>query len=115
MEDLDRLAEIAAQFAARVREDDPDANLRWLHAQLPDRVDREALLFVLAAAVPVEVPWLILTAWTNAAERERHLRPCGTLAAVRRHQKRGETPCELCKAVERERGRRRRENGAAVA
>jgi len=102
--DEDRLAQVAAQLAARVRDDDPEANLRWLHGQLPDPADREALNFVLAAAVPVHVPWLTLTAWT----RLRPLRPCGTLAALRRHQVHGETPCQLCKAVERERGRRRR-------
>jgi hypothetical protein len=26
-------------------------------------------------------------------------KPCGTLAAYRRHQRRGEPPCDLCKAA----------------
>lgn len=58
------LEQIAQQLIARVREDDPQANQRWLHAvTTPD--DREALLYVLAAAVPDDRTWRDLTAWTD--------------------------------------------------
>ena len=62
--DVDRLASIAQQLAARVRDDDPVANQRWLYAMLPDPAEREALLYVLAAAVPDDRPWSRLTSWT---------------------------------------------------
>lgn len=62
----DELAEVAAQFVARVREDDPEANARWLDAACPDQGDRYALLFVLAAAVPVDKSWAELTRWARA-------------------------------------------------
>jgi hypothetical protein len=61
--DADRLAEVAVQLVARVRDDDPISNGRWLQAATSFD-DRWALLFVLAAAVPVDVPWRHLTAWT---------------------------------------------------
>lgn len=73
-----RLESIAAQLAARVRDDDPDANRRWLLA-ITDEHDRWALLFILAAAVPVEKPWTELLRWTEPdspqviAERRRQL------------------------------------------
>lgn len=31
------------------------------------------------------------------AEREAKLRPCGTMAAFRRHYRRGEKPCQACR------------------
>lgn len=61
----DRLAEVAAELVVRVRDDNPQANARWLAAVLPDPADRDALLYVLAAAVPDDRPWLHLTAWTR--------------------------------------------------
>jgi hypothetical protein len=67
--DVDRLEQIAAQLAARVRDDEPDANRRWLHAHTAAD-EREALLYVLAAAVPVNVPWSHLTTWTRVAGGE---------------------------------------------
>jgi hypothetical protein len=64
MIDPDRLAEVAIGGAVRVRDDDPEANLRWLRAQVrPD--EYEALIFVLFAAVPIEVSWSTLTEWTH--------------------------------------------------
>ena len=62
MTDTDRLAEIAAQLAGRVRDDDPDANARWLTA-VTDEADRWALLFVLAAMVPDDRSVTELTGW----------------------------------------------------
>lgn len=63
MTDVDRLASIAIGLAVRIRDDDPAANLRWLRSQIaPDEM--ENLVFVLAAALPIEVSWSVLTAWT---------------------------------------------------
>ena len=61
--DVDRLAAIAQQFVARVREDDPAANQRWLYA-MTTPAEREALLYVIAAAVPTDRKWSDLTLWT---------------------------------------------------
>lgn len=38
----------------------------------------------------------------------RQLRPCGTVAAAKRHRYRGEAPCPPCSAAERERDRDRK-------
>ena len=77
--DVDRLAEIAAQLAARMREHSAEDNARWLSLMLGDPQDWFRLAFVLAAAVPVDQPWLSLTSWTRPdsvqviAERRRQL------------------------------------------
>lgn len=68
MADVARLESLAQQLVARVREDDPEANLRWLRAELgADPVapvsDTERLLFMLAGAVPDTERWSDLTAW----------------------------------------------------
>src|SRR5689334_24695953 len=42
----------------------PEANARWL-AAVTTAEERDALLFVLAAAVPVDRPWSRLTAWRS--------------------------------------------------
>jgi len=65
--DVDRLAQIAAQLVARVRDDDPDANARWLHAETTP-AERDALLYVLAAAVPDDRTWIELTQWCTGAQ-----------------------------------------------
>jgi hypothetical protein len=113
-ERADRLAEVAVQLAARVRDDAPDDYGRWLAAQITDPADWPALAVILAAAVPLDQPWTHLTAWTvlpaqGAVDR---LEPCGTRAAYRRHLAHGEVPCERCTAANREtervRGRARR-------
>jgi hypothetical protein len=62
--EADRLARLAGELAVRVRDDDPTANARWLLAHTSE-ADRWALLFVLAAAVPVDVPWMALTQWSR--------------------------------------------------
>jgi hypothetical protein len=114
------LARIAVQLAVRVRDDDPEANGRWLAAQLPDPADWFRLAFVLAAAVPDDRSWRQLTAWaigrTDAEgdqprlQHARHtdVRPCGTAAAARRHRYHGEDLCDLCRASERARDCERR-------
>lgn len=66
--DVDRLAEVAAQLAGRVREDRPEDVAAWLCAQLPDPVDLWRLIFVQAAATPVDVPWLALTSWAHGLD-----------------------------------------------
>jgi hypothetical protein len=65
----DKLAELACQLVARVREDDPQANQRWLHL-LTTPEEREAMLYILAAAVPVDQPWSHLTAWRRTKAPE---------------------------------------------
>lgn len=61
----DRLAAVAVELVARVRQEPADANWRWLLATLPDPLDREAIAFVLAAAVPIDQPWRHLTSWAR--------------------------------------------------
>jgi len=63
MSDIDRLASIAIGLAVRIRDDEPEANLRWLRAHITPE-EMEAFVFVLGAAIPIEVPWSTLTAWT---------------------------------------------------
>lgn len=66
----ERLAHVAAQFAARVRDDEPEAVARWLAAEL-DGVERWQLLFMLAAMVPVEQTPAQLLAWVWDQQRRR--------------------------------------------
>lgn len=109
----DRLAEVAAELAVRVRDDDPNANLRWLLATLPDDRARLDLLFVLAAAVPDDRPWAHLTAWTVAPRPAPSPQPCGTPAAAKRHRERGEDPCPPCETAERDDWRIRKQHQRA--
>ncbi len=104
----DRLAAVAAQFVARVRDEDPQANSRWLYATLPDPADREALLYVLAAAVPVDRSWRSLTAWIAEPAPLTRLRPHGTYAAAQRHRYHREPLCGPCREAEREMWRERK-------
>lgn len=69
MTTVEHLESLAQQLAARLREDEPEANLRWLRAELgtdPQAPvsDVERLLFVLAAGVPISRSWSSLTQWT---------------------------------------------------
>jgi DNA-binding CsgD family transcriptional regulator len=66
--EVDRLASVAAQLAGRVREERPEDVAAWLVDELPDPVDLWRLLFVQAAAVPVDVPWLTLTSWAHGLD-----------------------------------------------
>lgn len=60
---LDRLAEIAVELARRVREDDPDDNAAWLHANTT-AAERDALHYVQAAAAPTtEIGFMRAKAW----------------------------------------------------
>lgn len=67
---VDRLVAIAQQFIARVHEDEPTANARWLENMTTEE-ERGALLYVLAAAVPTDRTWSDLTLWTITNN------PCG--------------------------------------
>lgn len=79
MSDVDDLAAIAAQLVARVRDEPPADNARWLALMLPDPQDWFRLAFTLACAVPTDRTWLTLTRWTQPdspellAERRRQL------------------------------------------
>lgn len=70
-EEVEPIARVAAQLVSRVREFGPDDNERWLRHELPDPADQHALLFVLAALVPADLPWSALTAWTDEKEPAR--------------------------------------------
>jgi len=109
---LARLTALAQDLIVRVRDDDPEANARWL-AMETTAEERTALLFVLAAAVPDDRPWTELVAWTEAPT-PRYLRPHGTAAALRRHQYHGEKACAACKAYDVLRKRQQRERGRAA-
>jgi Homeodomain-like domain len=63
--DVDRLASVAVQLAARVRDENPEDVGLWLAGQVPDPADWFRLAFVQAAAVPVDVPWSELTSWAR--------------------------------------------------
>ncbi|HEX6970241.1 MAG TPA: hypothetical protein VF174_15710 [Micromonosporaceae bacterium] len=63
-DELARLEWLAQEMACRVRDYDPIANGRWLQATTtPD--ERWQLLFVMAAAIPTDVPWKHLTRWVD--------------------------------------------------
>lgn len=64
-ERADRLDQVAVELVVRVHDEPAEANWRWLLTRLPDPFDREALAFVLAAAVPIDQPWSYLTRWTT--------------------------------------------------
>jgi hypothetical protein len=57
------LAAVATELMCRVRDDDPEANVRWLRSQVqPEQY--EALILILAAAIPTDRTWAQLTSWT---------------------------------------------------
>lgn len=70
----------------------------------------EGWLAHLEAAVPVCVR---CEPFASAVRPARVLKPCGTLAAYRRHQRRGETPCAECAAANRDDVRARAAAAAA--
>lgn len=121
--DPDRLADIAVGLVTRVRDEGPAENARWLALQLPNPQDWFRLAFVLAAAIPDDQAWLHLTSWAHHLEEDTIApvltpnfdaigpdgrRPCGTVAAARRHRYHGEPPCQDCLEAERTRDRNRK-------
>lgn len=71
--DAERLAHVAAQFAARLRDDDPDSVARWLCTTL-DGSERWQLMFMLAAMVPVDQTPGQLLAWFWDAKHQAQAR-----------------------------------------
>ncbi len=88
---------LATELACLVHDQEVGAIAEFV-AQL-DAAHTRGLLVVLAAMVPLDQPVGDLLAWTATEPPARHLRPCGTLAAYRRHLRHGERPCERCKAA----------------
>lgn len=112
-EKAEQLAQIAMELMVKVRDEAPEVVHRWL-ASVIDPADWMGLAIVLACAVPDDRSWKELTAWTwtRHMRPSRSLQPCGTIAALRRHQAHGEAACDDCKAADRE---RKRENRKAKA
>lgn len=112
----ERLARVAAELVVRIRDEDPEANGRWLAAVLPDPADWFRLVFVLGALVPDDRTWAELTAWASRpAPVVRTLvqpPPCGRTtrsdAGARRHRRAGELPCEPCRVAQADYDRRRK-------
>ena len=93
-----RLLHLGLQVAATIREEPADAVARLLvgldYAELRDMV------MMLAAATPVQMPpSALLGWWTNPRPQ---LQPCGSIAAARRHQRRGEELDPLCEQAAKE-------------
>lgn len=68
--DPDDLAAIADQLRHRVRTHTPEDNARWLDLNVAGP-EWPALAIVLAAAVPVNVPFTHLTAWALTRQPAR--------------------------------------------
>lgn len=113
-----RLASIAAQFVARVHDDDPNATDAWL-AKATTAKDRWMLLYAVSAMVPTDRTVDELLAWlTEPApvggrvihidEIRASVAECGTLAGSRRHRLLREPTCCCCLAAERNYKRERR-------
>lgn len=64
-----KLAALACELAGRVREYPPQDNARWLLART-DTADRWGMLFVMAAALPVERPWGELIEWVGMGKSD---------------------------------------------
>jgi hypothetical protein len=109
-----RLEKVAIELICRVRDYPADDNARWVVGQV-DAVDLVRLTLILAAAVPVDMPWRHLTAWVSLPAKVTQLSPCGTRAAYLRHKAHGQAPDEACTAAYREyeRARIRRRRAAA--
>lgn len=108
---MDRLASIAQQLACRVRDDNAEANARWL-AAVTTPEERDALLYMLAGAIPDDRPWLELTAWARERQPPKPgLVAHGSRAAIARHDYHGEPYCELCRCYARGYEQRRRDLG----
>ena len=109
-ERANRLLHLGLQVAASIREEPADAVARLIsHLDWSELRDMALLL---AAAVPVDMPVSVLMGWYTHPRPQ--LRPCGTLAAARRHRARGEPLDPLCEHAERETERVRHRNQRAA-
>jgi len=111
-ERAERLVRLGLQVAARLRDEDP-ADVRRIVDALPVDEVRD-LAVLLAAHVPVDLPRSVLIGWWTHPRRA--LAPCGTVAAAKRHQARGEEMCGPCREVlrEYERTRKRTRRGSTT-
>lgn len=115
----ERLVPVAMELAGVVRDQDA-AGIGEFLARLGED-EREALLVVLAAMVPVDQtpqellawvgwdwngrplpPGAQMVLWSPRSQNPRYaaarpVQPCGTIAAYQRHRNYGEEPCEDCK------------------
>lgn len=112
-ERADRLLAVGLDVAVQIRDDDPEAVARLLQAL--DRAELRDLVMLLAAAVDVDRRKSQLFRWYLATPRE--LRPCGTPAAARRHQRSGEPLCDACREALQSawRARKRTQRGRRAA
>lgn len=104
-----RMVAVACEMACLVRDSDRQAIGEFLGNLSQEEVT--ALLVVQAAMIPVDVPASDLLAWVTwdeyapampAVEEPaagRQLKPCGTYAAFRRHENRGELIDDDCRAA----------------
>lgn len=99
-----RLTRIGMEIAVRIRDEDPADVRRAVDALPPD--ERADLAILGWAHVPVDLPRSVLIGWWE--QPQRRLRPCGTVAAAKRHQARGEEMCAPCREVLREHERTRK-------
>ena len=111
---------VACDLACRVRDGDADGIARLAEAHGWD-TETSALLVVLAAMVPDDSPVGDLLAWTEGLEAvlawcqeplplpgpgRPVTEPCGTYAAYRRHERRGELADPACERAYAEYHRR---------
>lgn len=112
-ERAERLALLGLQLAERIREDDPAAVRRTIAALPAD--EQTDLAVLLAAHVPIDLPRSVLIGWWEHHPQSGGLKPCGTLAAAKRHQARGEQLDPACQWTLREHERvRKRERREAA-
>lgn len=111
-ERAERLTRIGMEVAVRLRDEDPRDVRRLVDALPVDEVRDLAIL--MAAHVPIDLPRSVLIGWWE--HPQRRLRPCGTVAAAKRHRARGEEMCGPCREVyrEHERIRKRARRGSAT-
>jgi hypothetical protein len=134
----ERMIPSAMELACMVRDEDAKSIGSWIRSL--SAAEKDALLVVLAAMVPVDrtpqellehVTWdehgralpagAEMVLWTPQRRVRQNLRPCGTPAAIARHYAHGEPLCEACGAVRKERRaaeyarKKQREESEAVA
>jgi hypothetical protein len=126
-----RMVSAACELACLVRDAGREAAGEFIAALAPEEVT--ALLVVQAAMIPVDVPAAALLSWVTWDEygrplpgpvleapapgrRSVTLQPCGTYAAFRRHEDRGELIDDDCRAAAKaywaDRYRRRKSTAA---
>ncbi|MEU4229551.1 hypothetical protein AB0F17_35085 [Nonomuraea sp. NPDC026600] len=122
--DADRLASDAirraCELACVIRDDGPDAALQAIQQMPADTIP--LVMIMMAAMIPDDQPATTLLAWavdgwpahadrldpallpyatirTGRGGRRKDEQACGSVAAYRRHKRRGEQPCDSCEAT----------------